>query len=81
MKHVRSVTQYRHRTVLFLVQLLVTSVIGVKTGVSIRNIKLIAILRRQFCMILTASWKKIYSVLGGVFYHDLIVLRAKQTQN
>ena len=28
--------------------------------------KLIAILRRQFCIILTASWKKIYSVLGGV---------------
>ena len=28
--------------------------------------KLIAILRRQYGIILTASWKKIYSVLGGV---------------
>ena len=28
--------------------------------------KLIAILRRQYHIILTASWEKIYSVLGGV---------------
>ena len=28
--------------------------------------KLIAILRRQFCIMLMASWKKIYSVLGRV---------------
>ena len=27
---------------------------------------LIAILRRQFFIIMTASWKQIYSVLGGV---------------
>ena len=28
--------------------------------------KVIAILRRQYHIILTASWEKIYSVLGGV---------------
>ena len=28
--------------------------------------KLIAILRRQYHITLTASWEKIYSVLGGV---------------
>ena len=31
-----------------------------------RYYKLIAILRRQYRIILTASWEKIYSVLGGV---------------
>jgi len=31
-----------------------------------RYYKLIAILRRQYHIILTASWEKIYSVLGGV---------------
>ena len=31
-----------------------------------RETKLIAILRRQYHIILTASWAKIYSVMGGV---------------
>ena len=38
-----------------------------QTEISITlSYKLIAILRRQYHIILTASWEKIYSVLGGV---------------
>ena len=33
---------------------------------NVRSYKPIAILRRQYHIILTASWEKIYSVLGGV---------------
>ena len=42
-----------------------------------RDTKLIAILRRQYHIILTASWEKIYSVLGGVAkrIHFLLVGR------
>ena len=38
-----------------------------------RDTKLIAILRRQFHIILTASWEKIYSELGGVAIFSLLL--------
>ena len=52
-------------------------------------LKLISILRRQYGIILTASWKKIYSVLGGiavsksqlVLYHDSTVFQAKRKKS
>ena len=40
--------------------------------------KVIAILRRQFCIILTASWKKVYSVLDGAQYREYIFFQRRQ---
>ena len=49
----------------------------IKTDVNRLYYKLIAIFRRQYHIILTASWEKIYSVLGGVASRHRPVRRLK----